>query len=1328
MKKLLFTLFLGITGVFVYAQTTETILYTWMSGPNTLNAPSAFGVKGVPSTTNIPASIYGPVSWSDNSGNFWLFGGSQSSTNKFNALFRYNPSTNEWTWMSGGNSYNNIGVYGTKGVAAAANTPGARVGSVTWKGADGNLYLFGGYGYAANTSLGDLNDVWKFDITTGQWTWIAGSNTINPAMVYGTMGVTTSSNTPNGRTGGIGWVDNNGVFWTYGGFNNANTRYHSDLWKFEITTAQWTYMGGSQSFNNYGTFGTKGVAAPTNFPGCRVSGVGVTDSNNNLWLFGGTGTDGAWGEFNDLWKYDIALGQWTWMSGGNLTSQSGTYGTKGVPNAANKPGSRRSHLAWYKGNSIYVQGGWGRYSTTLAGHLNDVWKYDISLGQWTWISGIDGRNALTAYGTKGVTAISNSIGGRSEAASFVDNSGSFWIFGGRDFSTGILNNTNDLWKLDFCNAPTAVNVTAATNTIICAAQTTTLSATGIGTIGWYTAATGGTFVAGGNNFTTPTLTSTTTYYIQDSTCGPGTRVAVTVSVMPIPNLAVANLSVCANGSVNLVASGANTYTWSTGSNSATLTTFPSANETYTLSGTNTTNGCTNSIVRTLTVVPLPTLTVSPNSTICSGKSVTLGAAGANTYQWNFGPTTASVGVAPGVTTNYTVTGYGTGNCSSKEIITITVNASPVLTLTPASTTLCAGSVMTLSVSGAPSYTWNTGANTNTLQIAPTSNTSYTVIGEAVNGCTTAAVKNISTLVSPTVSITGPTVTCAGSPVTLVGSGATTYTWSTGVFTNSITPSPTTTTIYTLTGKNANVCTKTSTIEVTVNQLPVLSITPSNTTICLGSTYTLAATGADTYTWNASINSNSIVVSPTVNTSYSLTGVDLTTGCSKTAVKTLSVLALPNVVIGGTNVTVCVGGFINLVANGVVTYTWSTGETTLNIQPTPTVSTTYTLIGTGTNGCVNSAVKTVTVNPLPTLTVTGNNVLCSGQATTLTVSGANTYTWSAGFIAPMISVSPTSSTNYTVIGKDANNCSNTTTYFVTVNPSPTLTISPTNTLLCAGGTATININGATSYTWSTGENTNDIIVAPNSTTTYSVIGTAGSCSGAAMVTISVSNSIVVTANASSSAICSGDNISLFGSGASTYVWTGGVTDGVSFSPSSTDTYTVIGTAGTCSNSAVVTVTVNSLPILNVITTNSVLCSGQTATLSVTGASTYTWSDNSNTAVIAVSPTSNTTYTVIGTDANNCSNSSVFTQSVSTCTGIDENTIEFSFRVFPNPNNGDFSIQSQREDVVTIFNELGQVIETIELNQQNNFSCKVNSLPNGIYFVIGKTIKQKVIITK
>lgn len=885
MKKLLSILFLVITGAILHAQTTETIQYTWMSGPNTLNAASAFGTKGVPSTTNTPASIYGSMTWSDNAGNLWLFGGSQSGANKFNALFRYNTATNEWTWMTGGNSYNNTGVYGTKGTAAAANTPGARVGSVTWKGADGNLYLYGGYGYGTTATIGDLNDVWKFDVTTGQWTWIAGSAAINPAMVYGTQGVATSSNTPNGRMGCAGWVDNSGNFWIYGGYNAAGTKYYMDLWKFDVTTNQWTYMDGLTFTNTNGMYGTKGVSAPGNHPGSRIGTVSVTDANNNLWLFGGMYFSG--GELNDLWKYDIALGEWTWISGSNVTAQQGIYGTKGVAAATNKPGSRRYSLGWIKNNAIYVHGGYGYHSSALNGYMNDMWKYDITLGQWTWLSGIDGRNTASAYGTKGVTAISSLIGGRSEAASFQDNSGSFWIFGGKDFSVGGVQNANDLWRLNFCNTTTAVNATVPSNTLICGGNTTTLSATGAGNLSWYTAATGGTFVASGANFVTPTLTSTTTYYVQDSTCGPGNRVAITVSVMPIPNLAVANLSVCANGSVNLVASGASTYTWSTGSNSATLTTFPSANETYTLSGTNTTTGCMNTIVRTLTVVPLPTLTVTPNYTICSGKSVTIGASGAITYFWNTGPNTASITVGPGVTTNYVVTGYGTGNCVSSQTIQIYVNASPILTLTPTSNTMCAGALLTLSVTGAPSYTWTGGSNGNTLQISPTSNTSYTVIGEAVNGCTTAVVKNIAILVSPTVSIAGSTVLCVGNIVPLIGSGATTYTWSTGAFTSSIMISPTVTTTYSLTGKNSNVCTKTATVLVTVNPLPILNVSTTNTLLCIGETSTLSVLGATSYTWSDNSNGTDIVVTPSVTTNYSITGVDAN-GCSNTSVFTQSV--------------------------------------------------------------------------------------------------------------------------------------------------------------------------------------------------------------------------------------------------------------------------------------------------------------------------------------------------------------------------------------------------------------------------------------------------------
>jgi len=224
-----------------------------------------------------------------------------------------------------------------------------------------------------------------------------------------------------------------------------------------------------------------------------------------------------------------------------------------------------------------------------------------------------------------------------------------------------------------------------------------------------------------------------------------------------------------------------------------------------------------------------------------------------------------------------------------------------------------------------------------------------------------------------------------------------------------------------------------------------------------------------------------------------------------------------------------------------------------------------------------------------------------------------------------------------------------------------------------------------------------------------------------------NGGVPTITATSGTICVGNTFSISVNGATNYSYSGG---SAVVSPTVNTSYTVTGTnlAG-CSATAVSSVSVNLLPTLSVSSTNSLLCSGETSTLSVLGATSYTWSDNSNGTDVVVTPTVTTNYSVTGMDPNGCSNTTVFTQSVSTCTGIEQiNFNSNSVLVFPNPNNGEFTIQSQIGDVVYITNELGQIIETIELNQQNNFSYKVTQLSSGIYFLVGKTIKQKVIVTK
>ncbi len=897
MKKLLFAI---STFTFLISQS-QTAQFAWIAGSTFTNQPNVRGTKGVPSTTNVIGGRQDASIWEGNSNSFYVFGGSTSAS--YNDLWRYDMNLDEWVWLSGSSSTGQAGTYGTLGVASVTNNPGARLGSATWSDSNGDLWLFGGYGYGQTTTSGqgNLQDLWKYTVADNKWMWVSGAKNVSAAGNYGVQGQAAATNTPSPRNNAITWVDNSGNLWMFGGYGMApdmTQGYFNDLWKYDLTLSMWIWVSGNSTVMSLGTYGTKGVASALNKPSGRQSSVAWKDNSGNLWLFGGFGKSSITtnGPLNDLWKFDLITSQWTWMSGSNIPTASSVFGIKGTPSITNTPGARENAVGWTDGNNFWLHG--GAMSSSI---YNELWMYNVTNGTWVWVDGSASPNQLGVYGTKNILSPANVIGSRQRACATKDINGNFILFGGTGYGSIDGGNLNDVWKIDPCYTNYAVNLTSNSNLLVCPNQTTTLTASGAGNLGWYSAASGGAYLGAGTVLTTPTLTTNTTYYVQDSTCGAGPRTAITVTV-----------------------------------NSA-----------------------------------------------------------------------------------------------------------------------------------------------------------------------------------PTVVITGTNLACANRTVALN------------------------------TGGSAS------------------------------------------------------------------------------------------------------------------TYTWSTTQTTTSIIVSPSVTTTYTVIGTAANSCTNSAVKTITVLPLPTLTVTGNNTLCAGNSTTLTVNGANTYTWSAGFFVPTISVAPSASTNYSVIGKDANNCTNMTTYSVTVNALPTLTISTNSTALCIGESSTLNISGANTYTWNTGENTTQISITPSVSTTYSVSGTdANGCNGIAILPINV----------------------------------------------------------------------NPLPTLNITSTNTVLCSGQTATLSVTGASTYTWSDNSNGAALAVTPTTNTNYTVTGVDANNCSNSSVFTQSVSTCTDIDENTIDFLFRVFPNPNNGDFTIQSQKEDVVAIFNELGQVIETIELDQQNNFSYKVNTLKSGIYFLVGKTIKQKVVVTK
>lgn len=326
----------------------------------------------------------------------------------------------------------------------------------------------------------------------------------------------------------------------------------------------------------------------------------------------------------------------------------------------------------------------------------------------------------------------------------------------------------------------------------------------------------------------------------------------------------------------------------------------------------------------------------------------------------------------------------------------------------------------------------------------------------------------------------------------------------------------------------------------------------------------------------------------------------------------------------------------LVWNGNTTHTYTTAA-----NHTPKL---YTLGGFWSS-CLDSATKTVTVNPLPTVTANASSMsVCTGSQVTLTGGGATSYTWDNG-VTNGVAFTPTATTTYTVTGTNANNCQNTAQVTVTVNPLPTVTANATATTICAGGQVTLTGGGATSYTWDNGV-TNGVAFTPTATTTYTVTGTdANSCQNSAQVTVTVASGITVTANATATTICVGDQVTLTGSGATSYTWDNGVTNGVAFTPTATTTYSVTGTSGSCTDNDQITITVNPLPTVTANASASSICNGDPVTLTGSGATSYTW-DNGVTDGVAFTPTATTTYMVTGTDANNCQNTATTTVTVTT----------------------------------------------------------------------------------
>jgi hypothetical protein len=554
--------------------------------------------------------------------------------------------------------------------------------------------------------------------------------------------------------------------------------------------------------------------------------------------------------------------------------------------------------------------------------------------------------------------------------------------------------------------------------------------------------------------------------------------------------------------------------------------------------------------------------------------------------------------------------------------------------------------------------------------------------------------------------------CIGNSVTLTASGANNYTWMPSTVSSTTSVSPVSNTIYTVSATNS-LCPAvvvTSTLSITAYSVPVVSATGGS--ICAGKTYTIPVSGATSYSINNIAVSSPYTVAPTSNTTYSVKGMS-SQGCVSSNTN-ISVIVNANPSVTVNSGSICAGQQFVIVPTGtsVTSYTYAGGSASVS----PVSNANYIVTAYASSGCTATATSSVIVHALPVVSVNSGSI-CAGNSFVINPTGALSYTVAGG----SLTVIPSSTTSYSVLGTSSVGCiSNSVSSTVSVSALPIISVNSGS--ICAGQSFTITATGAASYAVSG----STMVVSPSTTSNYTVTGTSSvGCISSNTVVATVTVNQLPTVSVNSGTICAGKVFTINPTGASSYTVAGG---SLTVSPSSNSTYTVIGSSSVgCVNTNPVTasVTVNAIPVISVSSTTNTLCQGSTATISAVGASSFVWAGNGNGSQIIVSPNVTTIYTVTGTDVNGCENTVNFTQTVVVCntntTGIADNSMNISSRIYPVPANNDLTIELGNVNdniavTITIYSLEGKIVMSNIQNLYNSTAkVELSTVQNGVYML-------------
>lgn len=695
---------------------------------------------------------------------------------------------------------------------------------------------------------------------------------------------------------------------------------------------------------------------------------------------------------------------------------------------------------------------------------------------------------------------------------------------------------------------------------------------------------------------------------------------IIVNPIVIPTITPSGLvQICQGDAVTLTSSSTTGNLWSTGETTQSINVSTNAIITVQVLGCSQSSTPVEVVVNPLPNTPI--ITSPTNFSNCSNQNVTLTSSSAAGYFWSNGlGNSQSVQVSQAG--SYTVTIFDNNTCSATSLpVAVTFNsipASPVITAGNTSNTICQGGTLTLTSSYATGNNWSTGETTQ--QITINAGGTYSVSHTDANGCTSQlALINITEIpaVIPQITLNQPTTFCDGGSIILTSSIEAGNVWSTGETSQSI--EVTQSGIITVSNSTCNI--NSNPVEITVNPNPATPIITANgsTNICQGNLLTITSSSTDSHLWSNGQTGNQINVTETGSYSEIVTNAF---GCSASSNQIDVQVQTPPFVDLGNDIVQC-GSSVNLSAgnNGAISYLWSNGESTQNINLTSSV-TNLTVTITNACGVFVSQPIDVTINAAPIVNFGNNLVSCEAPILLDAGNAGSSFLWNTGAISQTITA--TVSGQYSVIVTNSANCSTVAFADVLINSGLPLINLGGNVTQC-GGTVTLDAgNTGSTFLWSNSATTQTITV--NQTTQNISVTVTNSCgtSTSTPVNVTINNNPIVDLG-SDVAQCAGTlQLDAGNSGATNYSWTGpnGLINSntQTISVSQTGQYSVVVfDANGCTGSDVILVNLDAtLPIVN-LGNDVIQCGGSVVLNAQNPGSTYLWSTAESTQTISASTT-------------------------------------------------------------------------------------------------------------